>query len=515
LSRAEDGVAYADLDGDGLSHLLLRGGGALRLVDRRNGTRQEIPFKVTPAWRMRGLHVGQIDGDAALEYFVGEEIDRFSMKLTAIDGATQAVAWSSVPLGSELGAVRVEDLDRDGSNEVLAVARQVWVLQGSDGAPYWRSPDEAPETDLWLGDVDGDTYPEFVYRSWDLGLVVRDGRTYALEASFPVSHHGSFDVGDVDGDGDLDLVYSEDDALIGTDIGTGAELFRDSLGSPYDNWIRAVRIIDFDGDGTVEIVLIRDDLRLVLSRTLVLAARDRSVLWTGPLFSSSAGPLFGMLFADIDGDGLNELAVRGTDAVHVFEYGTRADVEAPVFDDTLGVQSAVPLACCAAVDLAWADASDALSPPAEFHVYRDVVPGFTPGPANFRMRTGLTRYRDVGLSPATTYYYVVRAVDGSGNQDQNLVEVAVTTSAGDVVPADQGNVLEAVKAGVDVVLTFAGAPAGEWRLYRDGDKATIGQTALTPDTTAASFTDPAAIGLGGIHFYQLRGLSPCSKTPGP
>src|SRR5262249_12905460 len=58
-------------------------------------------------------------------------------------------------------------------------------------------------------------------------------------------------------------------------------------------------------------------------------------------------------------------------------------------------------------------------------------------------------------------------------------------------------------------------PAPSWRLYRDGDKLALGTTPLVPDAPAASYVDRGAIpGPPALDFYRLKGLSPCSRTPG-
>ena len=66
-------------------------------------------------------------------------------------------------------------------------------------------------------------------------------------------------------------------------------------------------------------------------------------------------------------------------------------------------------------------------------------------------------------------------------------------------------------------LDFEGAPASMWRVYRDPDKTAIGGTELMPDVSVTEFTDPGAVASteGEQLFYYLRGLSPCSLTPGP
>ena len=85
----------------------------------------------------------------------------------------------------------------------------------------------------------------------------------------------------------------------------------------------------------------------------------------------------------------------------------------------------------------------------------------------------------------------------------------------DYLPPDQGNLLRALKAGVDVTLDFTGALALLWQIDADGGKSAIGQTILSTELTERRLTDIGAIGLPGARYYYLRGLSLCSSTPGP
>ena len=83
------------------------------------------------------------------------------------------------------------------------------------------------------------------------------------------------------------------------------------------------------------------------------------------------------------------------------------------------------------------------------------------------------------------------------------------------MPPDQGNVLRASRQGGDVRLDFGGATASSWRLFRDPVKTGLGTTPLLPDATAATYVDAAALGRAGNDLYRVKGLSPCSLTPGP
>lgn len=78
------------------------------------------------------------------------------------------------------------------------------------------------------------------------------------------------------------------------------------------------------------------------------------------------------------------------------------------------------------LSLTWLAASANCGGPVTYNVYRSTTSGFTPGPGN-QIATGVvgTGYSDNSgtLVSGTTYYYVVRAVDGSnGAEDTNTVQ---------------------------------------------------------------------------------------------
>jgi len=101
---------------------------------------------------------------------------------------------------------------------------------------------------------------------------------------------------------------------------------------------------------------------------------------------------------------------------------------------------------------------------------------------------------------------------GNGTTTDSIVPIPLNP---DPIPPGQGNVLRAVRLSDDVELSFAGAPATSWRLYHDPDKLSLGTTPLLPDAVTPTYVDLGAIPRSGSEYYQLRGLSPCSSTPGP
>ncbi|MBU1410048.1 fibronectin type III domain-containing protein [Myxococcota bacterium] len=87
--------------------------------------------------------------------------------------------------------------------------------------------------------------------------------------------------------------------------------------------------------------------------------------------------------------------------------------------------------------LAWNAAVDNVTPAGSI-VY-DIYHATNPGAQNFAVPNfstspGASGYTVTGLSPSTTYYFVVRARDGAGNRDVNLIERSATTAVADVTP---------------------------------------------------------------------------------
>jgi hypothetical protein len=145
-----------------------------------------------------------------------------------------------------------------------------------------------------------------------------------------------------------------------------------------------------------------------------------------------------------------------------------------------------------------------------------------PTSPEYRWAIGASVIRDWSTDPkvtvqpaaSTTYRVDLRC----GNQTIHCTGSASVAASvlRDDVPGDQGNVLRAARRGIDVELSFPGAPATLWRIYRDADRTSLGSSALTPDVSSRSFTDGgAAPALPALGFYRVKGLSPCSFTPGP
>ncbi|HID93008.1 MAG TPA: hypothetical protein EYP60_02825, partial [bacterium (Candidatus Stahlbacteria)] len=116
-----------------------------------------------------------------------------------------------------------------------------------------------------------------------------------------------------------------------------------------------------------------------------------------------------------------------------YGYGlVDADEAAPPTDVTPPAKVTsltVTTVSCAQLDLAWdANTEEDLD---HYNVYRSITSG---GSYDLIASPTTNSYSDVGLTASTTYYYVVSAVDVSGNEGESSDEASGTTSADDLGP---------------------------------------------------------------------------------
>ena len=134
-----------------------------------------------------------------------------------------------------------------------------------------------------------------------------------------------------------------------------------------------------------------------------------------------------------------------------------------------GVISATALSS-SSIQLSWNAAVDNATP--QGSIVYDIYRATSSGAQNFAVPNystdpGATGHTVTGLSPSTTYFFVVRARDGAGNRDVNLLERSATTQVADVTPphitADNfatGSALVSGTTGFVASVTFSEAVTG-------------------------------------------------------
>ena len=440
-SRRGGVVADIDLDGD-LDILYVNAA----VVDANDNRTPDSPY--------RTVYINRLDQDG-----------RFTLENRGID----YVEWSE--------GISSLDYDNDGDVDIL-VANQDGnvgrlVLWENDGTGNFSDVTASVGLDLDDG-LEGSVTAADVDNDGDLDVYTTDGLyrndvdefgTFAFLGAIGGVHE-DMHFADLDNDGDVDLVS----AGVYWNDGSGS-FTRNDLGVVSSS-ARGGMAIDYDYDGDLDLIFNEDDrtkpylnffrnnlsngnrwLRVALvdpngaigspgAKVSVYEAGTSNLLGyrevaTATGFVSGASPTqhFGL-----GSHSTVDVVVTFTNGSTVTQQGVGADQEIIVDgQDPDGEAPATPGGLGAVtvsdsrIDLDWANNSE---PDLDgYHVYRSTTTGFVPD-ASKRVASNVaaSQYSDAGLSPSTPFYYRVTAVDLSGNESEASSEASATTAS---VPATQ------------------------------------------------------------------------------
>ena len=301
-------------------------------------------------------YAGDLDGDGDLDLLMGVLGGAFNPVQTARDNLyhfeqVTPGRWElrtrrlldGIALGSET-VTALSDLDSDGDLDLVigskldagkgAGSLTVFTNEGSATAPSFRETGKlAVEAGYQMtpafGDLDGDGDPDLVLGSWrdQVAWYRNEGAmqfTMADSAAFKLSRgsHASPTLGDLDGDGDLDVVVGENSGEVGwfRNVGNRSapkfELVSDTISGVNPNRRSAPRLVDIDGDGDLDIVTGDEAGELALYRNVGSAAEFR--FQRDSAWSVRATPFAAPAFGDIDGDGDLDILSGGASGGVVF-----------------------------------------------------------------------------------------------------------------------------------------------------------------------------------------------------
>ncbi len=167
---------------------------------------------------------GDVDGDNDMDMTLSGLTTQFSAKIWRYDGNYSFSQLFSGILQVSDGKTEFADLDNDGDQDLLVIG------QTPNGEFYHKYINTGTGT-FTLGNVD------------------------SLEGAF----FGDFDLGDVDGDGDLDVVQvgsNRSTGVMATHRNNGVGHYSSYFGVPAANYtvFSTVKFADFDNDGDLDIV---------------------------------------------------------------------------------------------------------------------------------------------------------------------------------------------------------------------------------------------------------------------
>ena len=287
-------------------------------------------------------------------------------KTFGLEFASNQPPWP-IPVEAEdadewyLGSPLCLDVDGDGRNEIVQ-ASMSWADYLSEGTiTIWKEDGtslpgwpKALGTGLWdliiasglaVGDIDGDgDYEIVVVDDWNVvatALHVETGET--VDGDWPVqvgSYWYAYIIGspilaDLDGDGDSEIIVALDEESRDSDglfaiQGDGTFLWQRRYTSKGP-----MSVADFDGDGDVEIALCGYGPGITRVYTFILDHNGQQIKrWRG-------GSKKGTAIADLDADGEPELVFCTEDSVMAVHIDGSTLWETKVGDDLLGEDGAL------------------------------------------------------------------------------------------------------------------------------------------------------------------------------
>lgn len=267
--EAPSKVAVGDFTGDGQADLLVTStddGTLILLVGDGTGRwqqRKTIPAGEQPV----DVAVGDLDGDGDLDAAIANHETDY-LTILSNRGAGEFQPFASSPLRVELGphphAVLLADQDRDGILDLFVDDRQgeaILLLPGVGGGRFAASATRIdvggdPYRGMVVADLNADGRPDIVTPNPDRAAVTLaspDGG-YAPPAGVPADRPFEVGVGDLSGDGLLDLVIAEEPGRVRVHLGRGDGTFDAAPWFDY-RWAegaKAVAVGDIDGDGIAD-----------------------------------------------------------------------------------------------------------------------------------------------------------------------------------------------------------------------------------------------------------------------
>ena len=336
-----DGLVAGDLDGDGATDLIVRGGTHMAVLLNRNdgtiGFRDPMTYTVSSGSAL----VSDFDADGDLDYFQQSRAD-LTIKFNDGDGGFATTRTFnlvlSVPGIGLPGRWTTGDFDRDGDPDIAAVtATRVVLLWNTDaGSTVRLVPETIPLSGCLppgcrphagvVADLDGDGNMDFISSnthpgSFSTAMNDGQGNLVLLGAhsfgGFGGTHPVSVAAGDFDEDGNVDLITPDDfDGKTSFHGGNGDGTFQPptvvavgdadlTRGGMRGSGPIGAQVADFDRDGHLDVAIANRATNSVSvlfnDGDAVFDFRDLGPYGVGAQPTSLA-------IADFDGDGSPDIA---------------------------------------------------------------------------------------------------------------------------------------------------------------------------------------------------------------
>ena len=261
------------------------------------------------------IAVADFNGDGRPDVAVANNRDgNVSVLLGNADGTFQtAVDYGA---GTAPKSIAAGDFNGDGRTDLVvanAMSNNVSILLGNGNGTFQTAVNYAagstPQS-VVTGDFDGDGKLDLAVANQSLGkgtkisvLIGNGDGTFRPLVGYPAANPSAIAVGDMNGDGVLDLVVANNSANMQVLLGKGDGTFLPPIQCVFPSIATAVQLGDFNHDG-----------RLDVAHGLTVQLGNGDGTLQAPVAVGSADCCSGGAIADLNGDGKLDLIAAGANA---------------------------------------------------------------------------------------------------------------------------------------------------------------------------------------------------------
>jgi|GEM_PF-1135958 len=348
-------VVFADLDGDGKSDLIIANASIGTVSLYRNisttgsltagsfAARVDVPLLPSSGTSPYVIGAADLDGDGRLD-IIAENADSNVISILRNISSPGSLTTNSFAArqdfsgGNAMRGLAVRDLNGDGRPEIVAANNgdnTISVFQNAStigniafSARVNFIAGSGP-LGVAIGDLDGDDKPDLAVANYNdntISVLRNTGagsnittNSFAAKVDFPaLSTVGSIAIGDMDGDGKLDLVtgagsISGSQAIsLYRNTATAGSITTSSFAARVDfaaGWVNTLALADLDGDGKLDIALASQGPSVfsIFKNISTPGSFTTASLAARVDYTAGFNPV-GVAIGDLDGDGRPDIA---------------------------------------------------------------------------------------------------------------------------------------------------------------------------------------------------------------